>query len=883
MAEARDETAGGSGAGVSGRGLLLLPPPGQQQQQQQQQQDQQQQQPAEPSSPAERARRLGERAAKELQHASPRALAAQRLQLACVDVRAREASALDAARAGRAARLEAVAARAAAVCPGAAAGAPPKGGEEDFKEYAEAFQVILDYASEWAAPAPLAAAAGAPARAAAAAALESVLPLSGVARWATLAPEARALELEPLAKITLGICLFNGGGGGSGSSSSGGAGWDGGGDGGCGAADSTTASAAGPATAAHTASWRGSSGGVGGSGGVSLGRSGGGNGGAGGELAAIYSLLRRTGGSSGSSSKGWVAAGSSSGGVAPGGGCAASGATATAASAPPSHATAQAQARRLAAALRTAKAAALAALRSAQEPLPRCARRREDLAEAMFCAQAAASLRALASDAARGASTCAALERALSDELARLRRAVGARAAVPRAAVLPGFERAGALRRALASELHAAVACEQRFEALAAALRRGAREAGLPDLLALTAAPGGSGDGSCVGEKVASDGASELALARVSAAFELDDGAAGCEYVTPAQLAALAAGEGTGGGAGDGSLAAAAAAADSSGSTKGAAAALVSSLLAFGGWCAGSLGQSDGDGAAAEASVAAGSSSSGGDGDGSVAAAARLLGALRPADPSLGALRFGRLLLGVSSPEAAARLAAGPARAVMLAARAAAEEPLLHHLLALHAATAAAASIAGTAATAATAAPPPLDWLARAARAPVGVEAATQTAAHAVGRQRDRGYEPNEWALRRRVRMRGVVSFFAWSQGHRGPGVPRRRRAAHCGLPRFNLQTAANSKHPRARTKQIIALANLRTKATRSSQTAESAFRADGGSQTWPPKQRRTQTAADKGQAMPRRLQALTGLRGAPGTEMGVVAVELDLGQPHQF
>lgn len=83
---------------------------------------------------------------------------------------------------------------------------------------------------------------------------------------------------------------------------------------------------------------------------------------------------------------------------------------------------------------------------------------------------------------------------------------------------------------------------------------------------------------------------------------------------------------------------------------------------------------------------------------------------------------------------------------------------------------------------------------------------------------------------------------------------------------------------------QIIALANLRDKATRSSQTAASAFRAEGGSQTWAPRAASCQTPMYKGQSMPRRLRYVSGLRGAPrAARMAVVDVALDLGQPHQF
>lgn len=42
------------------------------------------------------------------------------------------------------------------------------------------------------------------------------------------------------------------------------------------------------------------------------------------------------------------------------------------------------------------------------------------------------------------------------------------------------------------------------------------------------------------------------------------------------------------------------------------------------------------------------------------------------------------------------------------------------------------------------------------------------------------------------------------------------------------------------------------------------------------------QTRVNKGQTMPKKLQYVTGLRGAPDTKMKVVRLELELGQPHQ-
>lgn len=52
--------------------------------------------------------------------------------------------------------------------------------------------------------------------------------------------------------------------------------------------------------------------------------------------------------------------------------------------------------------------------------------------------------------------------------------------------------------------------------------------------------------------------------------------------------------------------------------------------------------------------------------------------------------------------------------------------------------------------------------------------------------------------------------------------------------------------------------------------------------QVWKPKEATVQTRVNKGQAMPRKLQYVAGLRGAPDVKMNVVRLDLDLGQPHQ-
>ncbi len=53
--------------------------------------------------------------------------------------------------------------------------------------------------------------------------------------------------------------------------------------------------------------------------------------------------------------------------------------------------------------------------------------------------------------------------------------------------------------------------------------------------------------------------------------------------------------------------------------------------------------------------------------------------------------------------------------------------------------------------------------------------------------------------------------------------------------------------------------------------------------QVWLPKQVAQQTRVNKGQAMPKKLRYVAGLRGAPTTKLNVVALQLDLGQPHQY
>ncbi|MEW5313117.1 MAG: hypothetical protein WDW38_004708 [Sanguina aurantia] len=113
---------------------------------------------------------------------------------------------------------------------------------------------------------------------------------------------------------------------------------------------------------------------------------------------------------------------------------------------------------------------------------------------------------------------------------------------------------------------------------------------------------------------------------------------------------------------------------------------------------------------------------------------------------------------------------------------------------------------------------------------PLRVDFGCQTPTHFVERHIDHSYEWNEWSLRRRA----------------------------------------------------LLLANLRQKTTHSAQTAESHFRRDNQTQVWLPKQASSQTRVTKGQGMPKKLQYVSGLRGAPAVKMRVVQLELDLGQPHQ-
>jgi len=113
---------------------------------------------------------------------------------------------------------------------------------------------------------------------------------------------------------------------------------------------------------------------------------------------------------------------------------------------------------------------------------------------------------------------------------------------------------------------------------------------------------------------------------------------------------------------------------------------------------------------------------------------------------------------------------------------------------------------------------------------PLRVDFGCQTPVHFVEKHIDHSYEWNQWALRRRA----------------------------------------------------LALANLRQKRTHSTQTALTHFKRENETQVWQPKSAQVQTRVNKGQSMPKKLQYVAGLRGAPNTKMNVVRLDLDLGQPHQ-
>jgi hypothetical protein len=362
--------------------------------------------------------KMGGQVAAELQNTTPKQLAVLRLQVALAAAQEAQTAGEDAEHAAREARLAALARRAASVCSAAAAGegAAPAGA----RDYERAFDAVLAYVLEasglsgetataagmmGSSAAATATKAGAAAprsnsgsssgcsvdpavRAEAAAALDSVFPLPSVARWVTLAPAERLAELRPVAQLTLGICLFN-------------------------------SQAAGDS-------------GVGGAGGGPL------------ALGVVAQQVQ--------------------------------------------------QGRQLLQAVEAAEAAAWAAFRSVNLKAAAAVPGEEGpSAAALFCAQAATALRLMAADAQQGLAACEEIDGALHDEIetvrfilrctwcfvlsllcwthrvlrrtsghtiayhpcrptnhTQLRRLVGSSAAVSKDAVFPQFERAGALRLALA-------------------------------------------------------------------------------------------------------------------------------------------------------------------------------------------------------------------------------------------------------------------------------------------------------------------------------------------------------------------------------------------------------------------------------------------------
>jgi hypothetical protein len=320
-------------------------------------------------------------------------------QLAVASAQETQAAAVERAAAARDARLGALARRAAAVCAAAAAGdgAAPGG----LEEYGRSFNAVLDYvvAAAGLAPEPEpeppqqqrpqqeplaqgatggsiggggASRGAAAARAAAAAALDSVLPLSAVARWVTLPPAERLAQLAPLARLTLGIVLFH-------------SGW--------GAAGGSSGAAAGDAAAAP---WGGRAGGSRGSGGGS----------------SMAGASRRARGSGGSGDGG---AGAAAGGVD--------------AVAPAAAAQQLERAAALGRELGLLEGASWDAFRAAaappkgsRTPSARGAPPRPPGRAALFCVQAAAALRGARADAAQGLAACRALEAALQAELQAVRR-----------------------------------------------------------------------------------------------------------------------------------------------------------------------------------------------------------------------------------------------------------------------------------------------------------------------------------------------------------------------------------------------------------------------------------------------------------------------------
>ena len=83
--------------------------------------------------------------------------------------------------------------------------------------------------------------------------------------------------------------------------------------------------------------------------------------------------------------------------------------------------------------------------------------------------------------------------------------------------------------------------------------------------------------------------------------------------------------------------------------------------------------------------------------------------------------------------------------------------------------------------------------------------------------------------------------------------------------------------------RKALQLANIRQKKTHSMQTDASHFRRDTETQVYRMKTSGTNTAVNKGQSMPRKVQYIQGLRGGSDAQLNVVTLDLDLGQPHEF
>ncbi|KAJ9505093.1 hypothetical protein QJQ45_008925 [Haematococcus lacustris] len=139
---------------------------------------------------------------------------------------------------------------------------------------------------------------------------------------------------------------------------------------------------------------------------------------------------------------------------------------------------------------------------------------------------------------------------------------------------------------------------------------------------------------------------------------------------------------------------------------------------------------------------------------------------------------------------------------------------------------------------------------------PLKVDFGSQTPLHFTERHIDYSYEWNEWALRRRALAIANLRN-------------KRTHSTQTGLSHFKRDAEAQASEPSPqRTDPITPVQQC----TRGMQCG-----------VWQPKEAQVQTRVAKGQSMPKKLQYVTGLRGAPDVKMKVVRLELELGQPHQF